>query len=157
MSGDRVGQAAGIVDTRQRGQNLRRHFLVQLDVLVEQVEHRAQQYLRLAIVDRTRLLDHLDRSGIVFVGLQQTVDHDTLAAFHEYLDGTVGQLEHLQDCRQRADLVQIDLTRIVDLGIFLRQQEDFLVVGHRRFEREYGFLAADEQRNYHVRIYIAQG
>ena len=48
VRGDRVGQAAGIVDAGDRGQDLRRDLLVELDVLVELLHHRAAQGLDLA-------------------------------------------------------------------------------------------------------------
>jgi hypothetical protein len=54
--------------------------------------------------------------------------------------------------RQVAYLVQFCLSCIVDLVIFLGQQQDFLVVGHRRLESENGFFAADKQRNDHMRV-----
>ena len=48
VRGDRVGQAAGIVDAGDRGQDLGRDLLVQLDVLVELLRHGAAQRLDLA-------------------------------------------------------------------------------------------------------------
>ncbi len=47
---------------------------------------------------------------------------------------------------------------IVDIGLFLRDQQNPLVGLHGQIERHDGFLAPDEQRNHHVRInhHIAQ-
>ena len=47
VRGDGVGQAARVVDAGDRGQDLRRDLLVQLDVLVELLRHRAAQRLDL--------------------------------------------------------------------------------------------------------------
>ena len=51
---DRVGQPAGIVDARDRGQDLGRDLLVELDVLVELLRHGATQRLDLALRLRSR-------------------------------------------------------------------------------------------------------
>ena len=54
VRGDRVGQAAGVVDAGDRGQDLGRDLLVELDVLVELLRHRAAQRLDLALASRPR-------------------------------------------------------------------------------------------------------
>jgi hypothetical protein len=50
MRGDRVGQAAGVVDAGDRGQDLGRDLLVELDVLVELLGDGAAQGLDLFTV-----------------------------------------------------------------------------------------------------------
>ena len=85
-------------------------------------------------------------------------DAGAVDALDQHLDRAVGQLQKLQDGRDRADPVQILALRIVDVGLFLRDQQDALVGLHGEIERDDGFLAADEQRDHHVRInhYVAQ-
>ena len=48
MRGDRVGELARIVDLAERDQDLGRHLLVQLDVLLELADHGPRQRLELA-------------------------------------------------------------------------------------------------------------
>ena len=69
--------------------------------------------------------------------------------------------DSFSDPRDRVDLDErvvrardavADGAGIVDLGIFLRQQQDLLVVCHRGFERENRFFATDKQRDDHVWI-----
>ena len=49
VRGDRVAQAPGFVDARERGQDLRRDLLVQLHVLIELLDHRAPHRLGLVV------------------------------------------------------------------------------------------------------------
>ena len=74
-------------------------------------------------------------------------------AFDEHLDGAVGQLQQLQDRRERADLVDVLRAGLVDVGLRLRDEQDLAIAGHRLIERRDGPLAADEQRDHRVRIH----
>ncbi|GBE50121.1 hypothetical protein BMS3Bbin13_01050 [bacterium BMS3Bbin13] len=56
VRGDGVGEPARIVDTRQRGEDLRRDLLVEFDVLVELPHDGAHQHLDLTILLGCRLL-----------------------------------------------------------------------------------------------------
>ena len=70
----------------------------------------------------------------------------------EHFDRAVGQLQHLQDGRERADLIEVARLRIVDVGLLLRDQQDLLVVLHRFVQRDDRRLPPDEQRDDHVRV-----
>ena len=63
------------------------------------------------------------------------VDARALAAFDQHFHRAVGQLQHLQDVGDAADLVEVLGRRIVLGGRFLRDQHDALPGLHRRFER----------------------
>ena len=98
-----------------------------------------------------------DIGGVVLAGVQ-ALDARAVDALDQHLDGAVGQLQQLQDRGDRADAVQVIGLRIVDVGLLLRDQHDALVGLHRDVERLDGFLAADEQRDDHVRVdhHVAQ-
>jgi hypothetical protein len=74
-------------------------------------------------------------------------------ALDQNLDGAVGQLQQLQNGCHRAETVQILELRIVDVSLLLRHQHDALVGLHGRVEGVNRFLAPNEQRDDHVRIY----
>jgi hypothetical protein len=54
MRGDRVGETAGLVDPGERGQDLGRNLLVELDVLIELADHRAPHRFDLVVTPRRR-------------------------------------------------------------------------------------------------------
>ena len=72
-------------------------------------------------------------------------------ALDQNLDGAVGQLQQLQDIGERADVVDRVGFRIVVGGIDLGGKQDLLFRAHHLFQRLDRLLAADEQRNDHVR------
>ena len=67
-------------------------------------------------------------------------------AFHQNFDIAVGKLHALDDVGERADRVDFFGLGIVDGGVVLRGQENFLVAGERFFERAHGGFAADDER-----------
>ena len=77
----------------------------------------------------------------------------------QHLYGSVRQLQELQDGRHGADLVQILLAGIVNVGLGLRDQQYFLVGRHGEIHGNDGLVPPDEQRDHHLRVYdhIAQG
>jgi hypothetical protein len=64
----------------------------------------------------------------------------------------------LQDGGDGAESIEVLSAWIIDVGLLLCQQQNLLGATHRLVEGKNGFLAADEQRNHHVRIHnhIAQ-
>ena len=74
-----------------------------------------------------------------------------LHAFDQHLHRAVGQLEHLQDGGDAADLEHVVGLGLVLAGGLLRHQHDLALGLHGRFERLDRFRAADEQRDHHVR------
>jgi len=150
MRGDRVGQAAGVIDAGERGQDLRGDLLVEFYVLLELGNDRAAQGLGLGALDGVRL-DRGDLAGEVRIGVFDAVDAGALGALDQHLDGAVGQLEHLQDAGDAADLVDVFGSGIILAGGFLGHQHDALARFHRNLERADGARTADEQRDDHVR------
>lgn len=150
MRGDRIGQAPGIVDAGQRGQDLRGDLLVQLYVLLELGDDRAAQGLGLGALHGVRF-DRGHLAGEVRIGVFDAVDAGALGTLDQHLDGAVGQLEHLQDTGDAADLVDVFGSGIILAGGFLGHQHDAFARFHRNLKRADGARAADEQRDDHVR------
>ena len=150
MRCDGVGQAAGIVDAGDRGEDLGRDLLVELDVLVELLRHRAAQRLDLGRGLARRLNGrHLGHE--VLAGVGDVARLGALQALDQHLHGAVGQLEHLQDARHAADGEHVFRARLVLAGGLLCHQHDLAAALHRGFERLDRLGAAHEQRDHHVR------
>ena len=151
VRGDGVGEAPGLLDAGERGQDLRRHLLVELDVLLEVRHDRARQHVHLALVVLLDVGQRRHVGGEVAVRLD-VLDHGARDALDQHLDRAVGELEQLQDGRDRADGVEVAALRIVDVGLLLRDEQDLLVAPHGLVEGEDRLVAADEQRDHHVRV-----
>ena len=150
VRGDRVGQAPGLVDAGDRGEDFGRDLLVELHVLVELADDGTAQRLDLAVgvhvgIDR----DHVRRE--VARAIFDALDARALGALDQHLHGAVGQLQHLQDVGDAADLVDVLGGRLVLGGVLLRHQHDALARFHRGLEGLDRLRAADEQWNDHVR------
>ncbi len=150
MRGDGIGQAARLVDARQRGQDLRRDLLVQLHVLVELRHDRAAQGLGLGALARAQGHRH-GLAHEVRVVLAHFADIRALRAFDQHLHGAVRQLQHLQDIGDAADLVQVFGGGLILRRRFLGHEHDALARLHRSFQRLDGLRATHEQRDHHVR------
>ncbi|MDT4834868.1 hypothetical protein FQZ97_685180 [compost metagenome] len=150
MRGDRIGQAPGIVDAGQRGQDLRRDLLVQFYVLLELGDDRAAQGLGFGALHGV-WLDRRHLAGEVRIGVFDAVDAGALGALDQHLDGAVRQLEHLQDAGDAADFVDVFGRGVILAGGFLGHQHDAFARFHRNLERADGARTADEQRDDHVR------
>ena len=112
MGRDGIGQAAGLVDPGQGCKDLLGDFLVQLDVLVELRDHGTAQRLGLGLV--ADFLGYArDARGEMGALIGDLVQARALQAFYQYLDGAVGQFEHLQDAGRTTDLVQIVRRRVI--------------------------------------------
>jgi hypothetical protein len=150
MRRDRVGQPPGVVDAGDRGQDLRRNLLVELDVLVELLRHCAAQRLDLALdVGLGRHRRHFGDEVLAVV--DDAVRRRALHAFDEHLHRAVGKLQHLQDRRDAADVEHVVGLGLVLAGGLLRDQHDLAAGLHRDFERLDRLRTADEERNHHVR------
>ena len=153
VRGDGICETPGIVDARERREDLRRHLLVELHVLLELGEDGTGQDLELALVllfiDR---IQHSEFGAEELVAIDELVDPGALTALHQHLDGAVGELQQLQDRRDRADAVNVFRVRVVLAGVFLGHEENFLVEAHGPLEGLDGLLPTDEQRDDHVRI-----
>ena len=159
VRGDGVGQPRWLVDARQRGQDFRRDLFVEFDVLVKRAEDGARQDVQLTLVFRRFVFQQFIAGDKKFVAFFFHVEHaGALSAFYQHLDGAVRQFQQLQNGRQRADFVHIVYARLIDVGAFLRHQQNLLVVGHGGVQRLDGFFAAHKQRDNHVGInhHVAQ-
>ncbi len=149
MGGHRVGELRRLVDLRQRDQNLGRHLLVELHILLELGHHRAHQRLGLAHLALGLGQDlglDLEEARVV----DEALDPGAGIALDQHLDRAVGQLEQLQDAGNRPDAIDVLAAGIVLARILLRHQQDLLVVLHHLLERVDRLLAPDEQRDDHV-------
>ena len=152
VRGHGIDQPARLVDAVQRGKHLGGDFLAQLDVLLELAQQAASEDLGLALAD-IGVVDGLDRGTNVPFLLDEALDLAALLAFDQHLDGAIRQLEQLQHGSDRTHAVQAIFARIVVRGVFLRQQEDLLVAGHRCLQGLDGLFPTDEQRDDHVRVH----
>ena len=150
MRSDGVGELARLLDLAQRDQDLRRHLLVELHILLELLHDGAGQRLDLARIG-DGLGEHLglnlEEARIVDEGL----DAGAGGALDQHLDGAVGQLQELQHARHGADAVDVVAAGIVLARALLGDEQDLLVVLHHLLEGLNRLLATDEQRNDHVR------
>ncbi len=81
------------------------------------------------------------------------VVHDTaLGPFDEHLDRAIRQLEQLQDVGDRSDRIKILNSGIIDLGLFLSDEQNLLSVPHGTVQSLDGLFPAHEKRNNHVRV-----
>ncbi|VTQ30320.1 Uncharacterised protein [Pseudomonas aeruginosa] len=152
VRGHGIDQPARLVDAVQRGKHLGGDFLAQLDVLLELAQQAASEDLGLALAD-IGVVDGLDRGTNVPFLLDEALDLAALLAFDQHLDGAIRQLEQLQHGSDRTHAVQAIFARIIVRGVFLRQQEDLLVAGHRCLQGLDGLFPTDEQRDDHVRVH----
>jgi hypothetical protein len=142
----------------ERVEDLGRDLLVELHVLVELRDDRAPHGLELVsrrLGDRHRAHAGDEQAAHVL----DTLDARALHALDQHLDRAVGQLEHLQDVGDAADIVEILDRRLVLGGGLLRDQQDALAVFHGALERLDTLRATDEERDHHVREdhHVAQG
>ncbi len=126
VRGDGIRQAAGLLDARQRGQDLGRHFLVEFYILLELGDHGTGQHVHLALFVTLDIRQRGDFRRKEFA-LHQFLDVGAFHAFHQYFHRAVRELEELQDGRHGADPVQILDLRIIDIGLLLRDQQDAFV------------------------------
>ena len=79
------------------------------------------------------------------VGLDQLDQPCAAHAFDQHANRAVGQFQQLHRGGDDAEVVQRIAVGVVLIGIELGDEEQLLVLGHRRFERGDRFVAADEQ------------
>src|ERR1700733_5975129 len=150
MGGDSVGELAIVVDLIDRGHDFRRNPLVELHVALELGQDSARQGFGLDLFDR--LVS--DRQGLSLeepVARHEPSYLGARRAFDEHLDRAVGQLEQLQNARQRAGGENGVGRGIVVGRVLLGRKQNRLVGLHHLFERANRLLAPDEQWNDHVR------
>ena len=158
MCGDGVGQAARILDAGQRGQDLGGHLLVELHVVLELRQDGAPQGFDLGR-DRILVMDVVQLAREVLALGVDVGDACAADALDQHLDGTVGQLQELQDVGNAANAIDVAGGGVVLRAVLLGNQHDALAGFHGRFQRLDGTLAAHEERDHHVGEdhHIAQG
>ncbi len=152
MRGQGVRQARGVIDASQRGQDLGRYLLVELDVLVEEAHGRSHQHLHLALVHGDRLGQGGHGGDKEMVGVNKPVDARPASALHQNLHGAIGQLEELQDVGEGPNLMEIQGIRFVGVRALLGNEQDLLVAGHGAIEGPDRLVTADEEGNHHVGV-----
>src|SRR6266404_488841 len=150
VGGDGVREARRIVDTRGGDHGVVIQALRELDEL---------------FVEAGNFLDGLlDLRGRFDAGVQEAHgsaekaffagDGDSAGAldtFDQNFDIAVGELDALNDVRERADGVDFFGFGIIDGSIVLRGQENLLVAGKGLFERAHTGFAADDERRHLLR------
>ena len=150
MRRDGVGELGVVLDLLDDADDLGRDLLVELHIVLELVDDRARQRFRLNLL--AGIVGENDRIGLVVFGaVGVALDLGTRGALDQHLDGAVGQLEQLQHARERSGLVDRVGGGIVVRRVLLGGQENERVGAHDLFERLDRLLAADEERNDHVR------
>ncbi len=150
MGGDGIGELGVVVDLVNDAHDLRRNLLVELDVILELGDDRARHGLGLDLF--AGLVGDDLGLGLVIFRAVAVADHaGALGALDQHLHRAVGQLEQLKHARERADLVDRAGRRIVVRRVLLGRQQNERVRAHDLFERLDRLLAADEQRDDHVR------
>ena len=154
---DGIRQARRIVDAVQRRQHFRWDLLVQLDIAFKLADSGANQHFLLAFVNRRRVEILRFRREMLAI-IRQRRNASTLQPFDQHLHGAVRQLQHLQNRRHGSNGEKIVYTRLIRRRFFLRNQHDFFIMVHGRFEATDRFFPPYEQGYDHVRInhHIAQ-
>ncbi|KHF24420.1 hypothetical protein JV46_29460 [Solemya velum gill symbiont] len=147
-----VSEATWVINTRQRCQHLRRNFLVELDVVVEQRSCRTHQHFHLLLIDCQLLFDGRGRCAEKLFSICEFAYVDAEHALNQHLDSSIRQLQQLQDVGQCTDLVKLFDLRILKVGVALGNEQDRLIVTGRIIECANRFFAPHEKRDNHVRI-----
>ena len=145
-----VGKPAGISQLADRGYRFGRDLAVELYVILELLLHGAHQRLHIG-ARGIGFRNGLDLGLEIFGPVVQRHELCARAPLHQHLHGAIGQLQQLQDRRQRAGRVQIAGHGIVDGRILLGHQHDLIVGLVDHLERPHGLVAAHKQRRNHVR------
>ena len=145
-----VGELGVVVDLLNDANDFRRNLLVELYVALELVDDRARKRFGFDLFARIVSEDH----GVgleIFGAVGVLVDLGARGALDQHFDRAVGQLEQLQDTRERPGLENRVRRRIVIGGVLLRREQDERVGSHHLFQRLDRLFAPNEERNDHVR------
>ena len=152
VRGDGVGQARRLVDAGQRLQQLRRQLAVGLDVLLEQRTSASGRSPRSRAVARLVRVDFA--SALPCSAPSRSVTCDALTRDRPSTSTLMVPSGSFSSCSTWASVptgYRSAGAGIVGLGRLLRDQQDLLVGRHRLFQRVHRLVAADEQRDDHVR------
>ncbi len=149
--GDHVGQEPGLSDVAGRDGGFGRHRRAVRDVLLDLGLDRAHEGLHLETVGRL-ILDDFDGGAQVGTGLREAVQLQARLALDDRANGPVLQLDDLGDLGQRADGVQLGgIVDLLLLRLALGDERDRSALGDRGVERVDALLAADLERDDHLR------
>jgi len=147
---DRISQPAARVDARERSQDFRRDFLVELHILVELSQQGATHRLDFVIFILGLGQRHHFCAVITFV-LIERAQARALHALDQHLDRAIGQFQQLQNGSNRANRIDVGEFRIVFRGVGLRSQKDMAAFVSGGFQRLDRFGTPNEERDHHVR------
>ena len=148
-----VGQASWLINAGNGGQNFRRNFFVQFDVLIKLLHDRAAQGFNftalLGLLGSQFNWQHAGHE--VDFAVNNGFDFGALLTFNQDLDGAIGQFEHLQNGRDATDFEHVGGLWLIFGCCFLGHQHDAAIGEHGTFKRFDAFGATHKERDDHVR------
>ena len=153
MGGNRIGKTAVVIDTADGTDDFGRDFFVQFRILLKLSQQGTAQGLNFGIVLVAVFINRLNmgqKQSACFVNRQRARTTDT---FYQHFNGTIRQLQNLQNLGNRTGLVQIFSFRVFCIRVKLGQQENRIIISHCRLKGCNRFRTTDEQRQYHMRIH----
>ena len=143
MGGDGIRQATRFIYPRERGNDFRRDFLVQFDVLIKLVDGGAYQHIQFPIIGHGGF-HQVGCGSEIIVSFDKFPALGARCPFYQNLDGAVRKLEQLQDIGKSPYGINIFETGIIIRSTFLCYQQNLLVAAHSLVERPYAFFPAHE-------------
>ena len=153
VGGDHVRQLVGLLHFQHRVQRLLGHPHTGLAVLFKVLLRRAHQRLHFGAVLQAgvhRGANVRHHAGFFLGHLQQ---NGPLQALHQHPDAVARQVQRLLDHSNGAYPAKIVPGRVVILRILLGDQKNFLVAGHRFFQRGYALGSAYVKMQHHMGEY----
>ena len=151
VRGDRVGELGRLLDLVDRDDDLGRHLLVQLHVVLELRDHGARGGLQLGGIAGASSISTASASKNSALSVKPAISHAP-AALDQHLHGAVGQLQQLQHGAERADACRCRRAPGSSwLAFFWATSRICLSSFITSSSALHALLAADEQRHDHVR------
>ena len=149
MGSHAVDQAAWVLNAGERCHGLRRHLLAQIDELLELAHQGAYQHFAFpgVLLD---FLNELNLNLLVAIQLLYLLKAGTLLAFHQHLDGAIGQLQQLQDGGKGSRFVELLGTGVIVRRIALGYQHHLFLAQHGGLQGFDGLAPANEEGNDHM-------
>ena len=145
---DEVAQASRIVENRHGNKRLGGNLLAEFHPLLEFMHDGACQSLHLhGFLHDLGVFDdrHLGKGFQLFIRF----DCRTLLPLDEHAQSAARKLQQLAHLGDRADIVEIFLSRLISLGILLRHEQDLTVAHHRFLQGCHGALPANVEMDDH--------
>ena len=152
MCGDGVSQATSVFNAAERGDDFGRDFFVQLDVLLKLRKHRAAQGFQfMPGTAHVHHVFHARQKRAAAARIINSMNARARTAFHQHLDGAIGQFQHLQDAGRAADLIHVVRPGVFLGDVFLGDEQDGFVRSGSQFQRLDGARTPHKQGDDHVR------